>query len=149
MTVRVEARETRNRRQAQARENVLLVTSAGKAGTFGFDLLENRFLHVDWLKIVRMLPDRNCLLPSVRKLFKDVRVRNFRWKGKANAAVNPNLLKIANRSVPSSAVSDGKKRKDTLADVVEKADGKRKKDKKEEKDDKFCKPGEWGNYRAY
>jgi len=54
-----------------------------------------------------------------------------------------NTLKVANRSVPSSAVSEGKKRKETLADVVEKADGKRKKDKKEEKDDKFCKPGKY------
>ena len=62
--------------------------------------------------------------------------------------MNPNLLKVANRSVPSSAVSDGRKKKDALADVVEKVDGKRKKEKKEEKDDKFCKPGE-ENYRAY
>ena len=48
--------------------------------------------------------------------------------------------------MPSSA-SEGKKKKDALADVVEKADGKRKKDKKEaEKDlDKFCKPGEWND----
>lgn len=73
---------------------------------------------------------------------------DFRWKGKASAALNANLLKVVNRSVPSSAVSEGKKKKDALADVVEKADGKRKKDKKEEKDDKFCKPGEW-NYSAY
>ena len=73
---------------------------------------------------------------------------NFRFKSKANLGLNPNLLKVVNRSVPSSAVSDGKKKKDTLPDVVEKADGKRKKEKKDEKDDKFCKPGE-GNYRAY
>ena len=52
------------------------------------------------------------------------------------------MLKVVNRSAVSSAVSEGKKKKDTLADVVEKADGKRKKDKKEEKGDKFCKPGE-------
>ena len=56
--------------------------------------------------------------------------------------MNANLLKVVNRSVPSSAVSDGRKKKDALADVVEKVDGKRKKEKKEEKDDKFCKPGE-------
>ena len=43
--------------------------------------------------------------------------------------------------MPSSAVSEGKKKKEALADVVEKADSKRKKDKKEEKDEKFCKPG--------
>ncbi|KAL9971302.1 hypothetical protein ACROYT_G023811 [Oculina patagonica] len=73
----------------------------------------------------------------------DSRTGNARWKGKASAALNANLLKVANRSVPSSAVSDGKKKKDALADVVEKADGKRKKDKKEEKDDKFCKPGDY------
>ena len=62
------------------------------------------------------------------------------------SALNANLLKVVNRSVPSSA-SEGKKKKDALADVVEKADGKRKKDKKEaEKDlDKFCKPGEWND----
>ena len=52
------------------------------------------------------------------------------------------MLKVVNRNLPSSAVSEGKKKKETLADVVEKADGKRKKDKKEDKDDKFCKPGE-------
>ena len=52
------------------------------------------------------------------------------------------MLKVVNRNLPSSAVSEGKKKKETLADVVDKADGKRKKDKKEEKDDKFCKPGE-------
>ena len=58
--------------------------------------------------------------------------------------MNPNTLKVANRSVLSSAVSEaGKKKKDALADVVEKADSKRKKEKKEEKDDKFCKPGEY------
>lgn len=73
---------------------------------------------------------------------------NFRLKGKANASLNSNLLKVVNRSIPSSAVSEGKKKKDALADVVEKADGKRKKDKKEEKDDKFCKPGEWENKLA-
>lgn len=62
------------------------------------------------------------------------------------SSLNANLLKVVNRSVPSSA-SEGKKKKDALADVVEKADGKRKKDKKEaEKDlDKFCKPGEWND----
>lgn len=69
-------------------------------------------------------------------------------KSKANLGLNPNMLKVVNRNVPSSAVSDGRKKKDALADVVEKADGKRKKEKKEEKDDKFCKPGE-ENYRAY
>lgn len=52
------------------------------------------------------------------------------------------MLKVVTRNLPSSAVSEGKKKKETLADVVERADGKRKKDKKEEKDDKFCKPGE-------
>ena len=65
----------------------------------------------------------------------------LRWKARAASTVNPNMLKVANRSVPSSAVSDGKKKKEGLADVVEKVDSKRKKDKKEEKDDKFCKPG--------
>ena len=53
------------------------------------------------------------------------------------------MLKVANRSVPTSAVSDGKKKKEALADVVEKVDSKRKKDKKEEKDEKFCRPGKW------
>ena len=65
----------------------------------------------------------------------------LRWKARAASTVNPNMLKVANRNVPSSAVSDGKKKKEGLADVVEKVDSKRKKDKKEEKDDKFCKPG--------
>lgn len=69
-------------------------------------------------------------------------------KSKANLGLNPNLLKVANRSVLSSAVSDGKKKKDALADVVDKVEGKRKKEKKEEKDDKFCKPGE-ENYMTY
>ena len=72
----------------------------------------------------------------------------FRLKSKANLGLNPNLLKVVNRNVPSSAVSDGRKKKDALADVVEKADGKRKKEKKEEKDEKFCKPGE-ENCRAH
>lgn len=69
-------------------------------------------------------------------------------KSKTNLALNPNLLKAVNQNMPSSAVSDGKKKKEALADVVEKADGKRKKEKKDEKDDKFCKPGE-GNCRTY
>ena len=72
----------------------------------------------------------------------------FRLKSKVNLGLNANLLKVVNRSVPSSAVADGKKKKDALADVVDKADGKRKKEKKEEKDDKFCKPGE-GNNTTY
>ena len=71
-----------------------------------------------------------------------------RLKSKVNLGMNPNLLKVVNRSVPSSAVSDGKKKKDALADVVDKVDGKRKKEKKEEKDDKFCKPGE-GDITTY
>jgi len=75
---------------------------------------------------------------------KDSGATNSRWKNRVGSTVNSsNTLKVANRSVPSSAVSEGKKRKETLADVVEKADGKRKKDKKEEKDDKFCKPGDY------
>jgi len=73
---------------------------------------------------------------------KDFCFYNFRLKSKNNLALNPNLLKAVNQNMPSSAVSDGKKKKEALADVVEKADGKRKKEKKEEKDDKFCKPGE-------
>lgn len=70
----------------------------------------------------------------------DSRAANSRMKG---ATINSSMLKVVNRSIPSSAVSEGKKRKDTLADVVEKADGKRKKEKKEEKDEKFCKPGDY------
>jgi len=73
----------------------------------------------------------------------DSRATNGRMKSKANLGLNPNLLKVVNRNVPSSAVPDGRKKKDALADVVEKADGKRKKEKKEEKDDKFCKPGDY------
>lgn len=73
----------------------------------------------------------------------DSRPANSRWKARAASTVNPNMLKVANRNVPSSAVSDGKKKKEGLADVVEKVDSKRKKDKKEEKDDKFCKPGDY------
>ena len=46
--------------------------------------------------------------------------------------------------MPSPAISEaGKKKKETMVDFIEKAEGKRKKDKKEvEKEDKFCKPGE-------
>lgn len=73
----------------------------------------------------------------------DLKAGSERLKSKANVALNPNLLKAVNQNMPSSAVSDGKKKKEALADVVEKADGKRKKEKKEEKDDKFCKPGDY------
>ena len=83
------------------------------------------------------------ILPACPEIFaKYLFFYYFRLKSKANLGLNPNLLKVVSRNVPSSAVSDGRKKKDVLADVVEKADGKRKKEKKEEKDDKFCKPGE-------
>lgn len=72
-----------------------------------------------------------------------VKFADTKSKDKRSPLLNANLLKVVNRSVPSSAVSDGRKKKEALADVVDKVDGKRKKEKKEEKDDKFCKPGDY------
>lgn len=90
--------------------------------------------------LIFFLSYRNSILYFLGKN-RNVASIHFRSKDKRSPLLNANLLKVVNRSVPSSAVSDGRKKKEALADVVDKVDGKRKKEKKEEKDDKFCKPG--------
>ena len=61
----------------------------------------------------------------------------FRWK----KASTQNALKV-NPSGSLTSSQEAKRKKDGLADVVEKADGKRRKDKRDDKaEEKFCKPG--------